>query len=100
MLLLPATLFRLTGVVLFYVIYNGSGQNTEEVTSGSNPALVSQDRTLLSSLPTSPHHDFEDTLGFLAPTPLNINVPPDRGWPKPPQRLENSTTTFSPMGRH
>lgn len=46
------------------------------------------------SLPTSLHCDFEDTWRFLALTPLNINVPPDQGWPKPPQRLENSTAFF------
>lgn len=69
-----------------YGVYNGYGKNTEKVTSGSDPALVSQERTL-SLLP---HCDFEDTLQFLALTPLNTNVPPTWGWPKPPQRLGNS----------
>lgn len=58
----------------------------EKVTSGSDPALVSKERTL-SLLP---HCDFEDTLEFLVLTPLNTNVPPNWGWPKPPQGLENS----------
>lgn len=61
-------------------------KTTEKVTSGSNPALVSQEGT--PSL--LPHCDFQDTLEFLLLTPLNTNVPPNWGWPKPPQRLENS----------
>lgn len=35
----------------FYGVYNGFGKNVEKVTSGSDPALVSQERTL-SLLPT------------------------------------------------
>lgn len=55
---------------------------------------MSQDRTVLSSLPASSHCDLEDTLWFLALTLLNTNVPPDLGWPKPLQRMENSEVFF------
>lgn len=80
--------------MLFYGIYNGYGKNREKVTSGSDPALVSEDWTLVSSLSASPQCDFEDSLQFLALTPLNTSVPPNWGWPKPPQRLENSAAFF------
>lgn len=48
--------------------------------------------------PLSPHHDFEDTLDFLALMPLNTIVSHGWGWTKPSQRLENSTTFFFSYG--
>lgn len=81
--------------MLFYGVYNGYGKNTEKVTSGNDPALVSQER-ILSLLP---HCDFEDTLKFLVLTPLNTNVTPNWGWSKPPQRLEWNKKTQRTFGR-